>query len=121
MMHLNLIKLWTGFLLLLFLSSDVLSSSTVLNRKGMLLLFMNPNGRPCQIQEQYLQASQADIEKHVKIHLVKTTVQSDRMLFYKYGIRSLPTIVLLNSDGTVFKRLPPGIHRAETILNIVNQ
>lgn len=95
------------------------SSSTVMKRKGVFLFFMNPNGRPCQIQANILHQNRAEIEKRYVIKALMTTNRSDHVQFYKYGVRSLPAIILLNANGKVHLRLPPGIQNRNAILSAI--
>lgn len=87
----------------------------------LLIFFINPDGGPCQMQERILNQMSADLEGKVTIRPVKTTVQSDMDIFYAYGIRALPTILLADSAGKEISRLPPGVHAAETIRGLLNQ
>ena len=87
--------------------------------KSRLLFFMNPNGRPCQIQDQILIDSKAEIEKRAEIIYLKTTNRNDVRSFYKYGVRGLPAMILESSDGKVLHRFPLGIQGKETILEKV--
>jgi thioredoxin 1 len=89
-------------------------------KKGRLLFFMNPNGRPCQRQDQILQEVEPNFEG-VEIQYVKTTVNSDNELFYYYGVRALPQIILEDTQGKEVKRFPPGIKDHQTILDAVEK
>ncbi len=89
--------------------------------KPKLLFFMNPNGRPCQIQDEALSGVRAEIEPIADIVSIMTTNPNDEELFYRYGVRSLPTLVILNSDGREFKRFPPGIQSAKDIVNAIKE
>lgn len=81
----------------------------------LLVLFIDPNGGPCQMQDKILTQMSAELDGRVLVRSVKTTVSADRDIFYAYGIRALPTILLADSSGKEIKRLPPGVHAAETI------
>ena len=91
------------------------------SQKGTLLFFMNPDGPPCQEQDQYINQKKTDIEKHVTIQYVKTTETSDRDSFYQYGIRALPSIIILDSQNNIAKRFTPGIQSADKILEEINK
>ena len=41
--------------------------------------------------------------------------QNDQKAFYDYGVRSLPSLVLVDKAGNVSKVFPPGIQSIETI------
>lgn len=86
----------------------------------LLVFFIDPNGGPCQMQENILGQMSTELDGKVLIRPVKTTVQADMDIFYAYGIRALPTILLADSSGKEIKRLPPGVHAAETIRNLLN-
>lgn len=89
--------------------------------ENLLIFFINPDGGPCQMQGRILSQMSADLEGKVTIRPVKTTVQSDMDIFYAYGIRALPTILLADSAGKEIARLSPGVHAAETIRGLLNQ
>jgi thioredoxin 1 len=87
----------------------------------LLVFFINPDGGPCKMQEDILNQMSAELDGKVLIRPVKTTIQADMDLFYAYGIRALPTILLADSSGKEISRLPPGVHSAETIRKLINQ
>jgi thioredoxin 1 len=82
-----------------------------------LVFFMNPAGRPCQKQDEILQESRAKWEPLATLRYVRTDVSADREVFYQYGIRSLPNLLLVGPDGKEIHRYSPGIQPAETILS----
>lgn len=87
------------------------------DNKKQLLFFMNPDGRPCQIQDQLLLQMGTKLTAKATIKYIKTTeMATAKSYFRKYGIRALPTIILLDKEGNVEHRLPPGIHKATTIV-----
>ncbi len=81
-----------------------------------LLFFMNPYGRPCQIQDHTLNEIRSDIETKADIVYVRTDRDNDRSLFYQYGVRSLPVMILVDAGGTVLKRFTPGPQSSRTIM-----
>lgn len=81
-----------------------------------LLFFMNPNGRPCQIQKAILDSMQADLDTLARLVYVKTTVGADYGTFSRYGIRSLPSLLVTDNDGRELKRFTPGIQTREKIV-----
>jgi len=88
----------------------------------LLVFFIDPNGGPCQMQDKILTQMSAELDGKVLVRPVQTTVPADRDIFYAYGIRALPTILLADSSGKEIKRLPPGVHAAETIReHLLNQ
>lgn len=87
----------------------------------LLVFFINPDGGPCKMQENILNQMSAELDGKVLIRPVKTTVQADMDIFYAYGIRALPTLLLADSSGKEISRLPPGVHAAETIRELLKQ
>jgi hypothetical protein len=85
-----------------------------------LLFFLDPGGRPCQMQDQILQNLAGDLKNRVDLRYVQTTVAEDRRVFYKYGIRALPTLVLADASGSEIGRLPPGVKGAEDIRALIS-
>jgi hypothetical protein len=106
------------FLMLLIGLAPTLSlaEQSVETRKGLLLLFLNPNGRPCQMQAQILKENITEIQKYVQIQGISTTVQAHRSHFYRFGVRQLPTLILIDTAGNVLHRFSPGIHQRDAIL-----
>ncbi len=80
-----------------------------------LLFFINPNGAPCQMQAQILDGMRQELQGRATIRLVQTTVAADEPLFYRYGIRGLPMLLLTDASGNEIRRLSPGVKRAEEI------
>ena len=90
-------------------------------KRGALLLFLNPHGRPCLQQNDIVRSILPEIDDSVDLVYVRTDVSADRAMFIQYGIRSLPSMVLKNPDGTIGRRFSPGIHEAEVILEAVSR
>lgn len=74
-----------------------------------LVFFLDPNGGPCRRQNAILQGMSNEFKGKVSLRYVKTTVPADRNLFYQYGIRALPTLLLADASGKEIKRMTPGI------------
>lgn len=89
--------------------------------RPLLLLFLNPNGRPCQMQAGILEQNMGEIEKHVRVQGISTTVSSHRQYFYQFGVRQLPSLILIESTGKVIHRFSPGIHQVGEILSIISK
>ncbi len=87
--------------------------------KGSLLFFLNPRGGPCKRQGKILADITSEIEEYVLIYHVATDDPRARSDFYKYGVRGLPAIILLNSDGDVARRFTPGIQDSKVLLEAV--
>ena len=84
-----------------------------------LVLFIDPNGGPCRMQDSVLKNMSAELEGKVNLHYVLTTVPEDRNTFYAYGIRALPTVLLADASGKEIKRLTPGVKSADDIRGLL--
>ena len=78
-------------------------------RRPRLVFFMNPNGRPCQLQDQVLRGMAAELGPRADLVYYRTTEGADLARFEQYGIRSLPTLLLTDADGGELRRATPGI------------
>lgn len=97
------------------------SSASAVNVAGkQMLIFINPNGRPCQVQMAIIDQIKEKLGAIATLTYIKTTELQDREKFYQYGIRGLPTIVIADKDGKEIKRLPPGIQDEKTIMASIN-
>ena len=85
--------------------------------KPTLVFFMNPAGRPCQMQDQILTDSKAQWEPLATLRYVRTDTAADQDVFYKYGVRSLPNLILVGPDGKEIRRYSPGIQSADSVLS----
>jgi thioredoxin 1 len=90
------------------------------SEKAQLLFFHNPNGAPCQMQAQILAQASSKIEAKLAIKYISTDNPADRDYFYQYGIRGLPSLIILNKEGKEIQRFSPGIQTEDTILNFLN-
>ena len=84
-----------------------------------LIFFLDPNGGPCRMQASILGEMADELDKKVTIQYVQTTVPVDRDLFYQYGIRALPTLLLADNSGKEIKRIPPGVKNAADIRTLI--
>ena len=73
-----------------------------------LVFFMNPNGMPCQVQDQILRGM-ADLPSRANLVYLRTTNPNDLPLFDQFGIRSLPALVVTDGSGRELRRGTPGI------------
>lgn len=89
--------------------------------KPTLVFFMNPAGSPCQTQDRILRESRAQWEPLATLRYVRTDVPADREVFYRYGVRSLPNLLLVGADGKEIHRYSPGIQPAEAILSGIRE
>ncbi len=85
--------------------------------KSTLLFFMNPAGRPCQMQDQILTDSKTQWDPLATLRYVRTDTAADRDVFYQYGVRSLPNLILVGPDGKEIRRYSPGIQSADSVLS----
>lgn len=56
------------------------------------------------------------ISSYAKVLYLKTTEPFDRDAFYKYGIRSLPTMILSSKGKGTLHRFTPGIRSIDEIM-----
>ncbi len=94
---------------------SVISQAAGLN----LIFFLNPNGRPCQMQVGILRDMSGELNGVANIKYVQTTVEADRELFSQYGIRALPTLLLADSTGNEIRRMQPGVKNAADIRALI--
>ncbi len=78
-------------------------SKVLNNRKPVLVDFYADWCGPCNIQTPILEAVAADYKD--KIDIVKVDVDQDKDLLAKYGIRSIPTLILFNEGKNVQTRV----------------
>ncbi len=84
-----------------------------------LVFFMNPNGMPCQMQDRLLQGMAAELSGRAELVYVRTTEPADIAQFGRYGIRSLPALVLTDGSGRELRRATPGIQSPEQIRRLL--
>ncbi|MCK4535508.1 MAG: hypothetical protein KAT93_00760 [Desulfuromonadales bacterium] len=84
-----------------------------------LVFFIDPNGGPCRMQDSILRSMSAELEGKVNMRYVLTTVPEDMNIFYAYGIRALPTVLLADASGKEIKRLTPGVKSADDIRGLL--
>ncbi len=84
-----------------------------------LVFFMNPNGGPCQMQDQILDRMGGELAGKVRLVYYKTTNREDLPKFDEYGIRSLPALVLTDAAGRELRRATPGIQPEDAIRSLI--
>jgi thioredoxin 1 len=84
-----------------------------------LVFFMNPNGRPCQIQDQILEQVAGSLQGRAVLVRFRTTTPEDLAWFEKFGIRSLPQLVVTDATGRELRRATPGIQDAGQVLQLL--
>ena len=97
------------------LSTPELKQTIGANGKVTLIFFQNPNGGPCKNQKAILDKLTEVRKKSFNIASVSTMNQNDQKAFYDYGVRSLPSLVLVDKKGNISKVFPPGIQSIETL------
>ena len=109
-------------LLLLFLfgcsEGEKVPATAALSSPGgtpQLLFFLDPNGGPCMMQGRILASMEEDLRGQATIREIRTTIPEDRPLFGQFGIRGLPSLILVDGGGKEIRRLPPGVKSAEEI------
>lgn len=102
------------------LSTSELKQTIGSGGKNTLIFFQNPHGVPCKIQKEVLDKLQAERKANFNIASVSTTRQEDQKAFYDYGIRSLPSLVLVDRNGKIARVFPPGIQSGETLASALN-
>lgn len=84
-----------------------------------LVFFMNPNGAPCQVQDQVLRGMAQELTGKVSVVYLRTTVPAELPFFERYGVRSLPLLLLVDGAGNEVRRATPGIQDAAAIRRLV--
>ena len=97
------------------LSTQELKKTIASNGKPTLVFFQNPNGGPCKAQKVELDKLAAQRKGAFNIANVSTLNQDDQRAFYDYGIRNLPSLVLVDKAGKIGRVFPPGIQSLEAI------
>jgi thioredoxin 1 len=81
-----------------------------------IIFFLNPYGRPCQAQNEILSRLQKDRKNNFNIAYVGADKQENKQAFYDYGVRGLPTLVLVDSSGKISRMFPPGIQPYDVLV-----
>lgn len=83
--------------------------------KKTVVFFLNPSGGPCQEQDIILQKLLKDKGGDFNIAYVSATKTENEKAFYDYGIRSLPSLVVVDKKGNISHYFSPGIQSYETL------
>jgi len=97
------------------LSTNELKAAVSAGDRNTLVFFQNPAGGPCRAQNEVLQKLHQDRKGSFNIVPVSVTRPQDQRAFYDYGIRSLPSLVLVDRAGRIARVFPPGIQSYETL------
>lgn len=85
-----------------------------------LVFFMNPNGAPCQMQDQILRGMGPSLTGAADVVYYRTTEPSEIGQFQAYGVRSLPLLIVTDQAGRELRRATPGIQAAEAVRQLVS-
>jgi thioredoxin 1 len=80
---------------------------------------MNPNGRPCQMQDEILRGMGPALTGAADVVYYRTTEAADIAQFQAYGVRSLPLLVVTDGAGRELRRATPGIQGAEQVRQLL--
>jgi len=97
------------------LSTPELKQTISTGKKNTVVFFLNPMGGPCRSQNGILQQLQKDKSGAFNIVYVSTMKPEDQQAFYDYGVRSLPSLFVVNKQGKIATVFPPGIQSYETL------
>lgn len=97
------------------LSTPELQQAISPGKKNTVVFFQNPQGGPCRAQNEILQKLLKDRRGAFNIASVSTMRPEDQRAFYEYGVRNLPTLVLVDKSGKIGRFFPPGIQSYETL------
>jgi thioredoxin-like negative regulator of GroEL len=84
-------------------------------KKNTIVFFQNPMGGPCRAQNEILQKLLKDRKGNFNIAPVSTMKEGDRQAFYDYGVRNLPSLVLVDKSGNISRVFAPGIQSYEAL------
>jgi len=97
------------------LSTPELKQAIGAGKKSTVVFFLNPQGGPCKAQNEILKKLQKDRKNNFNIAYVSALEEANRKAFYDYGVRSLPTLVVVDGSGKIAKYFPPGIQTYEVL------
>lgn len=83
-----------------------------------LLFFMNPNGQPCQEQDRILRAM-PDLAARAEVVYLRTTEPAHLQVFERFGVRALPTLVVVDGAGRELRRGTPGIQPDASVRSLL--
>jgi thioredoxin 1 len=98
------------------LSTPELQKTIGAGKKSTVVFFLNPQGGPCKAQNEILLKLQKERKNNFNIAYVSALEQANRKAFYDYGVRSLPTLVVVDANGKIAKYFAPGIQPYETLV-----
>jgi thioredoxin-like negative regulator of GroEL len=84
-------------------------------KQSTIVFFQNPQGGPCRAQKGILEKLHKERKGNFNIANVSTMNPADERAFYEYGIRGLPSLILVDKNGNISRVFPPGIQTAEAL------
>jgi thiol-disulfide isomerase/thioredoxin len=84
-------------------------------KKSTFVFFLNPYGAPCNMQKEILMQLQKERKGNFNIAYVSALEQQNQQAFYDYGIRGLPSLVLVDKHGKIGRVFPPGIQPTDVL------
>ncbi len=98
------------------LSTPELQQTIGAGNKPTFVFFLNPQGGPCQAQNGILQKLVKERNGSFNVAYVSALKKENEKAFYDYGIRNLPSMVLVDKGGRISRIFPPGIQSYETLI-----
>lgn len=83
--------------------------------KKTIIFFLNPNGGPCRAQNEVLTTLLKDRKNNFAVAYVSALQQENQRAFYDYGVRGLPSLVLVDSSGKINRVFSPGIQSYDAL------
>ena len=102
------------------LSTEELKQNIGKGKKPTIVFFQNPYGGPCMAQKEIINSLLKDRKRNFNVANVSTLREEDQKAFYDYGVRSLPSLVLVDRNGNISRVFPPGIQPYDTLAAALN-
>ncbi len=102
------------------LSTPELQQTIGSGKKNTVVFFLNPQGGPCRAQNEILQKLRKDRGNRFNIAYVSALEPRNEKAFYDYGVRGLPSLVIVDRGGKIAKLFPPGIQNYETLAAVLD-
>jgi len=90
------------------------NSSETIKKGTEIVFFWLPSGAPCQQQDKILQALEKE-KPELKVTRVDVNDPASSVLANKYGIRTVPSSVILDEKGATIKQFTPGVQTEATL------
>ncbi len=71
------------------------------------------------MQDRILHEMGSELSGRAAVVYYRTTEQADLAQFARYGIRSLPALLVTDASGREVRRATPGIHSADEIRRLL--